>query len=198
MSFNKNNKYQTKHNKNRYYNVISYPSITNMSINNTETKDKDIIKKCSKKLSTLSLHDNSPNNKSLSNNTKHGNKIFKVNKQLTYMNRMMHIVNLYKKQQQDKQKVFITPNGTFSIANSARDEDHDKYIRINDLFNGYYKTGCSKNKIKPNNNFNQDTFSHGVFYYNDFYLKKNLNIVFLKNGLYYWLIIVNLLIICFV
>ena len=28
------------------------------------------------------------------------------------MNRMMHIVNLYKKQQQDKQKVFITPNGT--------------------------------------------------------------------------------------
>ena len=81
------------------------------------------------------------------------------------------IVNLYKKQQQDKQ-VFITPNGTFSIANSARDDDHDKHIRINDLFNGYYKTGCSKNKIKPNKNFDQDTFSRGVFYYNDLYLKK--------------------------
>ena len=81
------------------------------------------------------------------------------------------IVNLYKKQQQDKQ-VFITPNGTFSIANSARDDDHDKHIRINDLFNGYYKTGCSKNKIKPNKNFDQDTFSRGGFYYNDLYLKK--------------------------
>ena len=97
MSFNKNDKYQTKHNKNRYYNAISYLNITNMSINNTETKDKDIIRKCNKKLSTLSLHDNSPNNKSLSNNTKHENKILKVNKQLTYMNRMMDIVNLYKK-----------------------------------------------------------------------------------------------------
>ena len=172
MSYNKNNKYQNKHNKNRYYIAISYPNIANMSINNTETKDKDIIRKCNKKLSTLSLHDNSPNNKSLSNNTKHENKIFKVNKQLTYMNRMMYIVNLYKKQQQDKQKVFITPNGTFSIANSVRDDDHDKHIRINDLFNGYYKTGCSKNKIKPNKNFNQDTFSRGVFYYNDFCLKQ--------------------------
>ena len=70
MSYNKNNKYQTKHNKNRYYNAISYPNITNMSINNTETKDKDIIIKCNKKLSMLSLHDNSPNNKSLLNNTK--------------------------------------------------------------------------------------------------------------------------------
>ena len=99
MSSNKNNKYQTKHNKNRYYNAMSYTNITNMSINNTATKDKDIIRKCNKKLSTLSLHDNSPNNKSLSNNTKHENKILKVNKQLTYMNRMMHIVNLYKKQQ---------------------------------------------------------------------------------------------------
>ena len=29
MSYNKNNKYQTKHNKNRYYNEISYPNITN-------------------------------------------------------------------------------------------------------------------------------------------------------------------------
>ena len=113
-------------------------------------KDKDIIRKCNKKLSMLSLLDNSYNNKSLPNNTKHENKIFKVNKQLTYMNRMMHIVNLYKKQQQDKQKVFITPNGTFSIANSARDDDHEKHIRINDLFNGYYKAGCPKNKIKPN------------------------------------------------
>ena len=101
----------------------------------------------------LSLHDNSPNN------TKYENKILKVNKQLTYMNRMMYIVNLYKKQQQDKQKVFITPNGTFSIANSARDDDHDKHIRINDLFNGYYKARCPKNKIKPNKNFNQDTSS---------------------------------------
>ena len=117
----------------------------------------------------LSLHDNSPNNKSLSNNTNE-NKIFKVNKQLTCMNCMMYIVNLYKKQQQDKQKVFITPNGTFSIANSARDDD--KHIRIDDFFNGYYKTGCSKNKIKPNKNFNKDGFSRGVFYYNDFYLKK--------------------------
>ena len=54
-----------------------------MSINNTETKDKDIIGKCNKKLSTLSLHDNLPNNKSSSNNTKHENKILKVNKQLT-------------------------------------------------------------------------------------------------------------------
>ena len=112
MSYNKNNKYQTKHNKNRYYNAISYLNITNMSINNTETKDKD-IRKCKKKLPMLSLHDNLPNNKSSSNNTKHENKILKVNKQLTYMNRMMHIVNLHKKQQQDKQKVFITPNGTF-------------------------------------------------------------------------------------
>ena len=102
MSYNKNNKYQTKHNKNRYYNAISYPNITNMSINNTETKDKDIIRKCNKTLSTLSLHDNSPNNKSLLNNTKHENKILKVNKQLTYMNCMIHIVNLYKKQQKDK------------------------------------------------------------------------------------------------
>ena len=115
MSYNKNDKYQTKHNKNSYYNAISYPNITNMSINNTETKDKDIIRKCNKKLSTLSLHDNSPNNKSLLNNTKHENKVLKVNKQLTYMNRMMHIVNLYKKQQQDKQKVFITPNGLLLI-----------------------------------------------------------------------------------
>ena len=98
MSYNKNNKYQTKHNKNRYYNEISYPNITNMSINNTETKDTDIIRKCNKKLSMRSLHDNSYNNKYLPNNTKHENKIFKVNKQLTYMNRMMHIVNLYKKQ----------------------------------------------------------------------------------------------------
>ena len=114
MSYNKNDKYQTKHNKNSYYNAISYPNITNMSINNTETKDKDIIRKCNKKLSTLSLHDNSPNNKSLLNNTKHENKVLKVNKQLTYMNRMMHIVNLYKKQQ-DKQKVFITPNGLLLI-----------------------------------------------------------------------------------
>ena len=172
MSYNKNNKYQTKHNKNRYYNAISYPNISNMSINNTETKDKDIIRKCNKKLSMLSLHDNLPNNKSSSNNTKHKNKILKVNKQLTYMNCMMHIVNLYKKQQQDQQKVFSTPNGTFTIANSARDDDHDKHIRINDLFNGYYKARCPKNKIKPNKNFNQDTFSRGVFYYNDFYLKK--------------------------
>ena len=171
MSYNKNNKYQTKHNKNRYYNAMSYSNITNKHINNTETKDKDIIRKCNKKLSTLSLHDNSPNNKSLSNNTKHENKIFKVNKQLTYMNRMMHIVNLYKNQQQDKQKIFITPNGTFSIADSARDGDHDKNIRINDLFNGYYKIGCCNYKIKPNKNFNQETFSRGVFYYNDFYLK---------------------------
>ena len=147
MSYNKNDKYQTKHNKNRYYNAISYLNITNMSINNTETKDKDIIRKCNKKLSTLSLHDNSPNNKSLSNNTKHENKILKVNKQLTYMNRMMDIVNLYKKQQQDKQKVFITPNGTFSIANSAIDDDHDKHIRINDLFNGYCKAGGPKIKL---------------------------------------------------
>ena len=168
MSYNKNNKYQTKHNKNRYYNAMSYPNITNMSINNTETKD--IIRKCNKRLSMLSLHDNSPNNKSLLNNTKHENNIFKVNNQLTYMNRMMYVVNLYKKQQQDKQKVFITPNGTFSIANSARDDDHD-------LFNGYYKTGCSKNKIRPNKNFNQDMFSCGVFYYNDFYFKKNLHII---------------------
>ena len=76
---------------------------------------------------------------------------------------MMNIVNRYKKQQQDKQKVFITPNGTFSIVNSARDDDHDKHIRINDLFNGCDKTGCSKNKIKPNKNFSQDTFSRGVF-----------------------------------
>ena len=53
------------------------------------------------------------------------------------MNRLVHIVNLYKKQQQNKQKVFITPNGTFSIANSARDDDHDKHIRINVPFNGY-------------------------------------------------------------
>ena len=193
MSYNKNNMYQTKYNKNRYYNAISYPNITNMSINNTETKDKDIIRKCNKKLSMLTLHDNLPNNKSSSNNTKHENKILKVNKQLAYMNHMMHIVNLYKKQQQYKQKVFITPNGTFSIANSARDDDHDKHIRINDLFNGYYKTGCSKNKIKPNENFNQNTFSHGVIYYNDFYLKKNLYVIFLKNGL-----IINLLIICLV
>ena len=87
MSYNRNN-YQTKHNKNRYYNAISYPNITNMSINNTEMKDKDIIRKCNKKLSMLILHDNSPNNKSLSDNTKHENKIFKVNKQLTYMNCM--------------------------------------------------------------------------------------------------------------
>ena len=172
MSYNDNNKYQTNNNKNRYYNAISYPNVTNMSINNIETKDKNIIRKCNKKLSTLSLHDNSPNNKSLLNNTKHENKILKVNKQLTYMNRMMHIVNLYKKQQQDKQKVFITPNGTLSIVNSTRDDDHDKRIRINDLFNVYCKTGCSKNKIKPNKNFNQDTFSRGVFYYNDFYFKK--------------------------
>ena len=43
MSYNKNNKYQTKHNKNRYYNTISYPNITNMSINNTETKDKQNV-----------------------------------------------------------------------------------------------------------------------------------------------------------
>ena len=186
MSDNKNNKYQTKHNKNRYYDAISYSNITNMSINNKEMKNEDIIRKCNKKLSMLSLHDNSPNN------TKHENKILKVNKQLTYINRMMHIVNLYKKQQ-DKQKVFITPNGTFSIANSARDDDHDKHIRINDPFNGYYKTGCSKNKIKPNINFNQGTFSHGVFYYNDFYLKKTLHIILLKNGL-----IINLLIICLV
>ena len=106
---------------------------------------------------------------------------------------MMHIVNLYKKQQQDKQKVFITPNGTSSIVNSASDDDHDKHIIINDLFNGYYETGCSKNKIKPNKNFNQDTFSRGVFYYNDFYLKKNLHIILLKNDL-----IINLLIICLV
>ena len=169
MSYNKNNKYQTKHNKNRYFNAISYLIITNMSTNNTETKDKDIIRKCNKKLSMLSLHDNLPNNKSSSNNTKHENRFLKVNKQLTYMNRMMYIVNLYKKQQQDKQKVFITPNSTFSIANSARDDDHDKHIRINDLFNGYYNIGCSKSKIKPNKNFNQDTFSRGVFYYNDFY-----------------------------
>ena len=109
------------------------------------------------------------------------------------MNRLVHIVNLYKKQQQNKQKVFITPNGTFSIANSARDDDHDKHIRINVPFNGYYKTGCSKNKIKPNKNFNKDTFSRGVFYYNDFYLKKNLYFIILKNGL-----IINLLIICLV
>ena len=183
MPYNKNNKYQTKHNKNRYYNAISYPNITIMSINNTETKGKDIIRKCNKKLSMLSLHDNSPNNKSLSNNTKHENKIKKK--------KYYHIVNLYKKQQQDKQKVFITPNGTFSIANYARDDDHDKHIRINDLFNGYYKTGCSKNKIKPNKNFNQDTFSRGVFYYNDFYFKKNLQIILLKTGS-----IINLLIIC--
>ena len=46
MSYDK--KYQTKHNKNRYYNAISYPNITNMFINNTETKDKDIIRKCNK------------------------------------------------------------------------------------------------------------------------------------------------------
>ena len=109
------------------------------------------------------------------------------------MNRMIHILNLYKKQQQDKQKVFITPNGIFPIANSARDDDHDKHIRINDLFNGYYKARCPKNKIKPNKNFNQDTFTRGVFYYNDFYLKKNLRIILLKNGL-----IINLLIICLV
>ena len=108
MFYNKNNKYQTKHNKNRYYNAISYPNITNIAINNTETKDKHIIRKCNKKLSTLSLHDNSPNNKSLLNNTKHENKILKSNKQLTYMNRMMHIVNLYKKQQQDKQSFYYT------------------------------------------------------------------------------------------
>ena len=112
--------------------------------------------------------------KSLSNNTKHENKIFKVNKQLTYMNRMMYIVN----QQQDKQKVFITPNVTFSIANSARDDDHDKHIRINDLFNGCYKAGYSKNKIKPNKSSSQDTFSRGVFYYNDFYLKKIFTLYF--------------------
>ena len=133
MHYNKNNKYQTKHNKNRYYNAISYPNITNMSIKNTETKDEDVIRKCNKKLSTLSLRYNSPNNKSLLNNTNHGNKILKGNKQLTYMNRLMHIVNLYKKQRQDKQKVFIAPNGTFLIANSARDDDHDKHIRINVL-----------------------------------------------------------------
>ena len=57
MSYNKNSKYQTKHNKNRYYNAISYSNITNISINNKETKDKDIIRKCNK-LSMLSLHDN--------------------------------------------------------------------------------------------------------------------------------------------
>ena len=107
----------------------------------------------------------------------HENKILKLNKQLTYMNRMMHIVNPYEKQQ-DKQKVFITPNGTFSIANSARDDDHDKHIRFNDLFNSSYKAGCSKNKIKPNKNFNQDTFSRGVFYYNDFYLKKKISTLY--------------------
>ena len=180
MSYNKNNKYQNKHNKNRYYNAISYLNITNMSINNTETKDKDIIRKCNKKLSMLSLHDNLPNNKSSSNNIKHENKILKVNKQLTFMNRMMHIANLYKKQQQNKQKVFITPNGTFSIGNSAGDDDHDKHIRINDLFNGYYKVRCPKNKIKSNENFNQDTFSRGVFYYNDFYLKKISTLHFQK------------------
>ena len=106
MSYKKNNKNQTKHNKNRYYNAISHLNITNMSINNTEMKDKYIIRKWNKKLSMLSLHDHSPNNKSLSNNTKHQNTIFKVNKQLTFMNRMMYIVNLYKKQQQDKQKSF--------------------------------------------------------------------------------------------
>ena len=103
---------------------------------------------------------------------------FKVNKQLTYMNRMMYIVNLSKKQQQDKQKVFITPNGTFSIANSARDDDDDKHIRINDLFNDYYKTKYSNNKIKPNKNFNQDTFSRGIFYYNDFYFKKKISTLY--------------------
>ena len=43
MSYNDNNKYQTNNNKNRYYNAISYPNITNMSINNIETKDKNII-----------------------------------------------------------------------------------------------------------------------------------------------------------
>ena len=69
----------------------------------------------------------------------------------------------------------------FSIANSARDNDHDKHIRINDLFNDYYKTGCSNNKIKPNKNFNQDKFSRGVFYYNDFYfLKKSPHYTFKK------------------
>ena len=47
-----------------------------MSIDNTETKDKDVSRKCNKKLSMLSLHDNSPNNKSLSNNAKHENKFF--------------------------------------------------------------------------------------------------------------------------
>ena len=106
MSYNKNNKYQTKHNKNRYYNAISYPNI-NMSINDTETKDKDIIRKCNKKLSTLSLHDNSPNNKSLPNNTKHENKILKVNKQLTYLNRMMHLVNLYKNNNKINKKFLL-------------------------------------------------------------------------------------------
>ena len=106
---------------------------------------------------------------------------------------MMHIVNLYKKQQQDKQKVFITPNGTFSIANSARDDDQGKHIRINDLFNGCYKAGCPKNKIKPNKNFNQDTFSRGVFYYNDFYFKKKSPHYTFQNDL-----IINLLIICLV
>ena len=54
-----------------------------MSINNTDMKDKNTIRKCNKILSTLSLHDNSPNDKSFPNNTKHENKILKVNKQLT-------------------------------------------------------------------------------------------------------------------
>ena len=51
-------------------------------------------------------------------------------------------------------------------------DDHDKHIRINDLFNGYYKARRPKNTIKPNKNFNQYMFSRGVFYYNDFYSKK--------------------------
>ena len=183
MSYNENNKYQTKHNKNRHYNAISSPNITNISINNTETKDKDIIRKCNKKLSMLSLHDNSPNNNSLSNNIKHENKIFKVNKQLTYMNRMMYIVNLYKKQQQDKQKVFITPNGTFSVANSARDDNHDKHIRLDFL---KIKLRLIKTLIKIRLAVEFFIIMISIF-------KKNFHIILLKNGL-----IINLLIICLV
>ena len=177
MSSNKNNKYQTKHNKNRYYNAMSYTNITNMSINNTSTKDKDIIRKCNKKLSTLSLHDNSPNNKSLSNNTKHENKILKVNKQLTYMNRMMHIVNLYKNNNKINKKFLLLLMVLFLLLILQEMMIMISILELMIFLMVIIRLDVLKIKIKPNKNFNQDTFSRGVFVY---FKKKSPHYTFKK------------------
>ena len=172
MSYNKNNKYQIKHNKNRYYNAISYPNITNMSINNTETKDKDIIRKCNKKLSTLSLHDNSPNNKSLSNNTKHENKILKVNKQLTYMNRMMHIVNLYKNNNKINKKFLLHLMVLFLLLILQEMMIMISILELRIFLMVIIRLDVLKIKLSLIKTLIEIRLAVKFFYYNDFYLRK--------------------------